>query len=122
MPSPKQDVPVDGASIPTTTPTRSPAVDPTRRRLLAGAAAATGTVVLGAPAIAQARPKLAIGYWPIAGGLAFFAAVELSSPEKIYVHVRHVTSDRDFIRAVAGSDEEEAKPPQRQTELGLDVR
>ncbi len=78
MPSPKQDVPVDGASIPTTTPTptRSEAVGRTRRRLLTGAAAAAGTVVLGAPAIAQARPKLAIGYWPIAGGLAFFAAVE----------------------------------------------
>ena len=46
-----------------------------RRRLLLGAAALAGTIA-GAPAIAQARPKLTIGYWPIAGGLAFFAAIE----------------------------------------------
>jgi len=55
---------------------RSPTrIDRDRRRLLGGAAAA-GVAVLGAPAIAQSRPKLQIGYWPIAGGLAFFAAVE----------------------------------------------
>lgn len=48
---------------------------PVRRRLVAGAAAMAGALV-GAPAIAQARPKLTIGYWPIAGGLAFFAAIE----------------------------------------------
>lgn len=46
-----------------------------RRRLLLGSAALAGTVV-GAPAIAQSRPKLKVGYWPIAGGLAFFAALE----------------------------------------------
>ena len=47
----------------------------TRRRRFLGAAAATGAAI-AAPAIAQSRPKLQIGYWPIAGGLAFFAAVE----------------------------------------------
>lgn len=48
--------------------------NPDRRRLvLAGAAAA-----LGAPALvrAQAGPKIRIGYWPVAAGLPFFAAVE----------------------------------------------
>lgn len=62
-----------------TTPTRdaSPStVGEGRRRLLAGAAAAAGVAAIGAPAFAQARPKLQIGYWPIAGGLAFFAAQE----------------------------------------------
>ena len=47
-----------------------------RRRWVAAAAAAAGATLLGAPAIAQSRPKLQIGYWPIAGGLAFFAAIE----------------------------------------------
>jgi NitT/TauT family transport system substrate-binding protein len=46
-----------------------------RRRLLMGSVAVAGSVI-GAPAFAQARPKLRIGYWPIAGGLAFFSAIE----------------------------------------------
>ncbi|HTP97915.1 MAG TPA: ABC transporter substrate-binding protein [Casimicrobiaceae bacterium] len=52
-----------------------PCTDPGRRRVLrAGASLA----LLGAPAIvrAQASPKIRIGYWPIASGLPFFAAVE----------------------------------------------
>ncbi|MFC0283401.1 ABC transporter substrate-binding protein [Camelimonas abortus] len=54
-------------------------VSVSRRRFLAGAGAAAGALAsagLAAPAIAQSRPKAKIGYWPIAGGLAFFAAVE----------------------------------------------
>lgn len=48
---------------------------PTRRTLL-GAAAAAAT--LGAPAVlrAQTGPKIRIGYWPVAAGLPFYAAVE----------------------------------------------
>lgn len=50
--------------------------DPTRRRmLLTGAAAALGT--LAAPWVhAQGTPKIRIGYWPVAAGLPFFAAIE----------------------------------------------
>jgi NitT/TauT family transport system substrate-binding protein len=50
--------------------------DTTRRRLLQ-ATASVG--VLGAPAIlrAQTAPKFRIGYWPIAAGLPFYAAIEL---------------------------------------------
>lgn len=44
-----------------------------RRTLLAGAAA---TLALPAAVRAQAGPKLRIGYWPVAAGLPFFAAVE----------------------------------------------
>jgi NitT/TauT family transport system substrate-binding protein len=46
-----------------------------RRRLLQ----ATALGVLGAPALvrAQATPKIRIGYWPIAAGLPFYAAIEL---------------------------------------------
>jgi len=48
---------------------------PQRRRLL-GAAAAAAT--LAAPAVlrAQTAPKIRIGYWPVAAGLPFYAAVE----------------------------------------------
>lgn len=45
------------------------------RRLFLGAAAIAGAT-LAMPVIAQSRPKAKIGYWPIAGGLAFFAALE----------------------------------------------
>lgn len=51
---------------------------PSRRKLLQGGAAAAALGILGAPAVhAQAGPKIRIGYWPIAAGLPFYAAVEL---------------------------------------------
>ncbi|MGA0571437.1 ABC transporter substrate-binding protein [Variovorax sp. VNK109] len=50
----------------------------TRRRLLQGAASVTALGVMGAPAIvnAQGAPKIRVGFWPVAAGLPFFAAVE----------------------------------------------
>jgi len=48
-----------------------------RRQLLQ--AAASGLAVLAAPAIVHAQaaaPKLRIGFWPVAAGLPFFAAVD----------------------------------------------
>lgn len=50
--------------------------NPPRRRLLQAAAASS---LLAAPALlrAQAGPKIRIGYWPIAAGLPFYAAIEL---------------------------------------------
>ena len=54
-----------------------PTSQPSRRRLLQGSAAATALGMLGAPAVrAQAGPKIRIGYWPVAAGLPFFAAIE----------------------------------------------
>jgi len=49
----------------------------TRRQLLKGSAAALG--ILATPAIlrAQTGPKIRVGYWPIAAGLPFYAAIEL---------------------------------------------
>jgi NitT/TauT family transport system substrate-binding protein len=50
-----------------------------RRRRLVGAAIAGGALAaIGAPAgvRAQSAPKIRIGYWPVAAGLPFFAAVE----------------------------------------------
>ena len=49
-----------------------------RRKILSGVAAAAALGTLGAPAIvrAQTGPKIRIGYWPIAAGLPFYAAVE----------------------------------------------
>ncbi|GHC77672.1 hypothetical protein GCM10007320_17400 [Pseudorhodoferax aquiterrae] len=52
---------------------------PSRRRLLQTAGASAALAALGAPLAvhAQAGPKIRIGYWPIAAGLPFYAAVEL---------------------------------------------
>ncbi|PZQ59232.1 MAG: ABC transporter substrate-binding protein [Variovorax paradoxus] len=48
---------------------------PSRRQLLQTGSAALA--VLAAPAIVRAQtPKIRIGYWPVAAGLPFFAAVE----------------------------------------------
>jgi len=60
--------PMDCATAPTS-----------RRQVLQTAAASSLLGVLGMPAIvrAQAGPKIRIGYWPIAAGLPFYAAVEL---------------------------------------------
>ena len=50
---------------------------PPRRKVLQTAVGA-GLGALGAPALvrAQGAPKIRIGYWPVAAGLPFFAAVE----------------------------------------------
>ena len=49
-----------------------------RRQLLTADASAAAISVLGLPAVAgaQAGPRIRIGYWPIAAGLPFYAAVE----------------------------------------------
>ena len=49
-----------------------------RRQLLRAGAASAALGLMGAPAIvrAQSTPKIRIGYWPIAAGLPFYAAVE----------------------------------------------
>lgn len=47
-----------------------------RRRLLQAGAAVLGTLAMPAIVRAQARPKIRIGYWPVAAGLPFFAAIE----------------------------------------------
>ncbi|WP_430765507.1 ABC transporter substrate-binding protein [Roseateles paludis] len=56
--------------------TMTPRKPTTTRRQLLGATAALAT--LGAPALvrAQTGPKIRIGYWPVAAGLPFYAAVE----------------------------------------------
>ena len=57
----------------------SPTRQSTRRAVLKASAASAALGLLGAPAIvrAQAGPKIRIGYWPIAAGLPFYAAIEL---------------------------------------------
>ena len=49
-----------------------------RRQLLQAGAASAALGLMGAPAIvrAQSTPKIRIGYWPIAAGLPFYAAIE----------------------------------------------
>jgi NitT/TauT family transport system substrate-binding protein len=67
------------------TPSLSQAV--TRRKVLQTSGAALS--VLAAPAIvrAQGSPKIRIGYWPIAAGLPFYAAVELGYFKEAGVNV-----------------------------------
>ncbi len=49
-----------------------------RRRLLGAVVAGGALAAIGAPAIvrAQSSPKIRIGFWPVASGLPFFAAIE----------------------------------------------
>ncbi len=61
-----------------TAPSSKPASGSRRRLLLSGAAAGVAaTLGVAAKARAQAGPKIRIGYWPIAAGLPFYAAIEL---------------------------------------------
>jgi len=58
------------------TPSTGTSAGTSRRRVLTASAATLG--MLAAPALvrAQAGPKVRIGFWPVAAGLPFFAAVE----------------------------------------------
>lgn len=56
--------------------TSRPLALPRRRLLQAGTAAAVLGLTGLSPARAQGSPKIRIGYWPVAAGLPFFAAVE----------------------------------------------
>lgn len=53
------------------------APSPRRRRLLGAAMAGGALAAIGAPAVlAQTTPKIRVGFWPVASGLPFFAAIE----------------------------------------------
>ncbi len=58
-------------------PAFKPTANATRRRLLTAAASGAALASLGAPTLVlgQAGPKIRIGYWPVAAGLPFFAAI-----------------------------------------------
>src|SRR5690606_37393814 len=60
-------------------PSAAPSTSSRRRSVLQLGAAGAAVGLLGAPAIlrAQTGPKIRVGYWPIAAGLPFYAAVEL---------------------------------------------
>jgi NitT/TauT family transport system substrate-binding protein len=60
---------------------------PSRRHVLKTSAAAIS--LLAAPALvrAQGGPKIRVGYWPIAAGLPFYAAVELGYFKEAGVNV-----------------------------------
>lgn len=53
-------------------------VDRVRRRLLGAGGAFAAFCALGgiSPALAQPKPKIRVGYWPIAAGLPFYVAIE----------------------------------------------
>lgn len=59
-----------------------------RRALLQQVGAGAALALLGAPAVhAQAGLKIRVGYWPIAAGLPFYAAVELGYFKEAGVNV-----------------------------------
>lgn len=67
---------------------RTSSAGTSRRKILQGGAAIAALGVLGAPAVhAQAGPKIRVGYWPIAAGLPFYAAVELGYFKEAGVNV-----------------------------------
>jgi NitT/TauT family transport system substrate-binding protein len=70
----------DNSPVPASThqPEQDAVHSPRRRRVLAAALAGGALAAFGAPAVvrAQATPKIRIGYWPVASGLPFFAAIE----------------------------------------------
>ena len=57
-----------------------------RRQLLQAGSASAALGLMGAPVIvrAQSTPKIRIGYWPIAAGLPFYAAVEKGYFKGVY--------------------------------------
>jgi NitT/TauT family transport system substrate-binding protein len=62
----------------TDTSTSTGAADRRRRTLIVGAGVGTALAALGVArhAKAQSAPKIRIGFWPVAAGLPFFAAVD----------------------------------------------
>lgn len=56
--------------------TRSTSTSMGRRKVLATAAGALGVMSMPAIVRANATPKIRIGYWPVASGLPFYAAME----------------------------------------------
>ena len=89
-----------------------------RRRLLRAATGAGALAALGAPALVRAQAvKLRIGYWPVAAGLPFYAAVEkgyfkeagidyelvfadLARPEEVVAMCDGILASGDELRAV----------------------
>jgi NitT/TauT family transport system substrate-binding protein len=58
-------------------PVQSSSAPSTKRRQLLGAALAGSALAsIGAPVLAQANPKIRIGFWPVASGLPFYAAMD----------------------------------------------
>src|SRR5215203_4605537 len=57
---------------------RALSIDTRRRRVLVAASGALAVAAVGIPrwVRAQNAPKIRIGYWPVAAGLPFFAAIE----------------------------------------------
>lgn len=66
------------SQTPTHSSTMPQPVDGTsRRQILQRAGAVLGALAMPAIVRAQSAPKIRVGYWPIAAGLPFYAAVEL---------------------------------------------
>ena len=63
---------------------------PTRRKIITTTAAALGVIATPAIVRAQAGTKIRVGYWPIAAGLPFYAAVELGYFKEAGVNVEAV--------------------------------
>ncbi|NCX24098.1 MAG: ABC transporter substrate-binding protein, partial [Betaproteobacteria bacterium] len=68
---------MDSTTKPEVIETRSQAIDSLdRRTMLKSTVVAAGSLSMPAIVRAQSAPKIRIGYWPVASGIPFFAAVD----------------------------------------------
>ena len=77
----------DTSNISGASATSTAASGSSRRQVLQGAGALLGTLAMPAIVRAQSGPKIRIGYWPIAAGLPFYAAMELGYFKEAGVNV-----------------------------------
>ena len=77
-------------STSTSTSTSTATGHATRRRVLTHGAAALSALAMPAIVQAQGGPKIRVGYWPIAAGLPFYAAMELGYFKEAGVNVEAV--------------------------------
>ena len=56
--------------------TKAQTMQPARRRLLKAGGVTLATLSAPALVMGQTSPKIRVGFWPVASGIPFFAAIE----------------------------------------------
>ena len=58
--------------------TKAQTMQPARRRLLKAGGVTLATLSAPALVMGQTSPKIRVGFWPVASGIPFFAAIDFS--------------------------------------------